>query len=93
VPQVLGFPGASDIPPLLSARLPHVTVRVVPECGVRPERVWWKSLTGPRLDQRLSAYTHYNCLNDFNKVLFIKEALVIVNAVETKRAVCGRHVE
>ena len=83
MPQVPVPPGASDIPPPLSARLPHVTVRVAPGCGVRPERVWWKGLTGPRLDQRQSAYTHYNRVDEFNKVLFIKEKLVTVNVVGT----------
>jgi hypothetical protein len=83
VAQVPVSPGASDIPPALSARLPHVTVRVAPGFGVRPEHVWWKDLTGPRLDQRQSAYTHYNFLNQLNKVLFIKEKIVAVNVVGT----------
>ena len=49
------------------------TVQVAPGFGVRPERVWWKGLTGPRLDQRQSAYTHYNRLADVDKVLVSKE--------------------
>jgi hypothetical protein len=89
VPQVPAPHGASDIPPPLSARLPHVIVRVAPGCGIRPERVWWKDLTGPRLDQRQSAYTHYNRLNRSYKVLFIKEIFVIVKLFGRELAVRG----